>query len=184
MRSGRIRTLTILLLAAATLPGCAQLLTTQYEEQVATAPPRVLLAWNGATHGVSCVPYARAVSGIRISGDAHVWWSKAAGRYQRGQTPQPGSVLAFKPSGTMRAGHVSVVEQLVDARTILVTHANWGGRDGPRGRIATGHRVVDVSPGNDWTEVRVANAAGTIGRIYPTHGFIHADTAVAEARAR
>jgi hypothetical protein len=36
--------------------------------------------------------------------------------------------------------------------------------------------VVDVSPRNDWTAVRVANRAGTrvYGRVYATDGFIHA----------
>lgn len=186
MRPRRMMTLTLVLLALAALPGCATLLSTPYypEEPVAAAPQGVLKAWGGGSRGVSCVPYARAVSGITISGDARVWWTKAANRYRRGPEPQTGSVLAFKPSGSMHAGHVSVVEQVVDARTILVTHANWGGRDGPRGRISHGHRVVDVSPNNDWTQVRVVNTGGNPGRVYPTHGFIHQEVEVAQARPR
>jgi len=45
-----------------------------------------------------CVPFARLMSGIQIFGDAHTWWSQAAGRYQRGYTPKAGAVLCFKPA--------------------------------------------------------------------------------------
>src|SRR4051794_32221196 len=44
---------------------------------------------------LQCVPFARAVSGITLFGDAWRWWSEAAGRYGRGHRPQPGGVLSF-----------------------------------------------------------------------------------------
>jgi len=33
--------------------------------------------------------------------------------------------------------------------------------------------VVDVSAEGDWSEVRVANADGTLGRVNPVYGFIY-----------
>src|SRR4051812_5879318 len=51
--------------------------------------------------GISCVPYARSVTGMAITGDGGDWWSNAAGSYDRGQRPEPGSVMAFRATGGM-----------------------------------------------------------------------------------
>jgi len=69
----------------------------------------------------------------------------------------------------MPYGHVSVVKRRVGAREILVDQANW-----QPGRVEHGVPVVDVSPGNNWTAVRVWwRPSGTLGRrLYPTYGFI------------
>jgi surface antigen len=125
--------------------------------------------------GLQCVPYARAVSGVEIRGDAHTWWAQAQGRYERGERPRVGAVLAFKPHGAMRLGHVAAVRKIVDSRTLLVSHANWSTIDGQRGHIEENVRVVDASPGNDWSEVQVwytPNAALGTTR-WPIHGFIY-----------
>ena len=37
----------------------------------------------GQAGGWSCVPYARARTGIELRGDAWQWWEAAAGRYDR-----------------------------------------------------------------------------------------------------
>ncbi|GGG52101.1 hypothetical protein GCM10010964_44050 [Caldovatus sediminis] len=125
--------------------------------------------------GISCVPYARQVSGIEIFGNGREWWHNAAGLYERGSAPEVGSVLAFPASGSMRLGHVSVVSRVVSGREILVDHANWGGPGIRRGTVMRGVSVIDVSPGNDWTQVRVQAgwSAGTYGRVYPAYGFIY-----------
>ena len=70
----------------------------------------------------------------------------------------------------MRSGHVAVVKRLVSPREVLVDHANWG-RDG---RIYLNAPVIDVSPNNDWSQVKVWNtAAGTMGTTaYSLKGFI------------
>ncbi|MBU8538944.1 CHAP domain-containing protein [Falsiroseomonas tokyonensis] len=124
---------------------------------------------------VSCVPYARARSGIGLSGDAWQWWDAAAGRYDRGAAPRPGSVLVIGRTPRMRAGHVAVVARVIGPREILVDHANWA-TGAARGRIMTDQRVVDVSPGNDWSRVRVwyppINALGNT--VFAAHGFVHA----------
>lgn len=124
---------------------------------------------------LECVPYARAQSGIQIFGDAWTWWDKADGNYQRGNRPQKGAVLAFQPSGNMRLGHVAAVSRVVDSRTVLLSHANWSPIDGRRGQIERDVRAVDVSPANDWSQVRVWYAPlGDLGTTaWPTHGFIY-----------
>ena len=124
---------------------------------------------------LQCVPYARQVSGIRIFGDAYRWWDQAEGRYARGSSPRIGAVMAFRPHGNMRLGHVAAVSQIVDSRTVLLRHANWSPINGRRGQIEDDVRAVDVSPGNDWSAVRVwfgpTQALGTTH--WPVRGFIY-----------
>lgn len=124
---------------------------------------------------LQCVPYARRVSGIQIFGDAHTWWGQAEGRYARGREPRVGAVLAFRPNGNMRLGHVAAVSRIIDSRTILLRHANWSLIDGRRGQIEDNVRAIDVSPGNDWSEVRVwyAPIQGIGTTHWPTTGFIY-----------
>lgn len=124
---------------------------------------------------LQCVPYARMVSGIQIYGDARTWWDQAAGHYKRGETPRVGAVMAFKPYGRMVLGHVAAVSRIIDSRTVLLRHANWSPIDGRRGRIEDDVRAVDVSPDNDWSEVRVwyapIHALGSTA--WPVEGFIY-----------
>ena len=120
---------------------------------------------------LQCVPYARAVSGIEIHGNAGLWWSKAEGRYQRGAEPRPGAVMAFRPSAAMPLGHVAVVGEIVDERHVLLDHANWSGP----GRIERRALAADVSEAGDWSAVRVWWAPdNTLGaRENPVFGFIY-----------
>jgi surface antigen len=128
----------------------------------------------------SCVPYARARSGIQIQGDAWTWWDAAEGRYERGRAPRAGSVLVINRTARMRDGHVAVVSRVVSSREIRVDHANWAS-GAAKGRIATDQRVVDVSDRNDWSLVRVwYPRIGDLGATaFPARGFVHARTAVA-----
>jgi surface antigen len=125
--------------------------------------------------GLQCVPYARALTGVEIRGDAHTWWGQAEGRYQRGAKPKVGAVMAFIPHGNMRLGHVAAVRKVIDSRTLLISHANWSTIDGIRGHIEEDVRVIDVSEDNDWSRVRVwytpNDALG--GTEWPLHGFIY-----------
>ncbi|HEX4365636.1 MAG TPA: CHAP domain-containing protein [Rhodopila sp.] len=124
-------------------------------------------------HGISCVPYAREVSGIEVAGNAWQWWDNAEGRYARGDLPEAGSVLNFRANGRMRLGHVAVVSRVVNPREIMVDHANWPGGGG-RGGISRDVAVVDVSEANNWSAVRVElGRGGEFGSIYPTYGFIY-----------
>jgi hypothetical protein len=120
---------------------------------------------------LQCAPYARAQSGIAIFGNAGTWWGQAEGRYDRGDEPRVGAVLAFQPSRAMPIGHVAVVAEIVDDRRIYLNHANWSGP----GRIERRALAEDVSPNGDWSEVRVWYAPqGSLGlRENPTFGFIY-----------
>ncbi|WEK45038.1 MAG: CHAP domain-containing protein [Candidatus Sphingomonas colombiensis] len=124
-----------------------------------------------------CAPYAREISGIEIHGNANTWWSQAAGRYERGNEPRVGAVLAFKSTSRMRVGHVAMVSRVVSDREVLLTHANWS----RPGRVETNVRAIDVSPNNDWSMVKVWYAPqGDLGTSnYPTSGFIYGDDAPA-----
>ena len=129
------------------------------------------LGSNAGGHGeaIECAPYAREASGIQLYGDAAAWWDEAAGRYPRSAQPQRGAVLVFRRSGRLPYGHVSVVRGVSSGREIIVTQANW-----VHHRIARAEPVVDVSPGNDWSAVRVWWApSGVLGTtVYPTFGFV------------
>lgn len=135
---------------------------------------------------LQCVPFARAASGIQIKGNAANWWDAASGVYARGQAPEAGSVLNFRATRSMRLGHVAVVTQVVSAREVIIDHANWAGPGANKGGIARGMSVIDVSPDNSWTQVRVAlGNQGSYGSFYPTYGFIYdrPDTGVFLAKA-
>jgi len=120
---------------------------------------------------LQCVPYAREVSGIEIHGNAKTWWSQAEGQYRRGQEPEIGAVLNFRPTASMPQGHVAVVSKILDDRRIILNHANWS-RPGMIEREAL---AEDVSAAGDWSEVRVWYApSSSLGlRPNPTFGFIY-----------
>ncbi len=124
---------------------------------------------------LQCVPFAREASGIQLYGDALTWWDQAAGRYARGHEPRPGAVMSFRPYGPMTLGHVAMVSKVIDERTVLLRHANWSPIDGRRGHVELDVRAVDVSPDNDWSEVRVWYAPiGDLGTTHwPVNGFIY-----------
>ncbi len=149
------------------------------------AAPRRTVHGGGFGGGISCVPYARSVTGMEISGNGRDWWHNAAGRDARGQRPETGSILSFPGSGGMSSGHVAVVSRVLNARMIEIDHANWGGPGIRRGTVMRNVKVMDVSDDNSWTRVRVQVGwtAENFGREYPTHGFIHnrAPTAYAAA---
>jgi hypothetical protein len=166
---GMIRALGGLLLVA--LAGCAAHPTVSSapavadtERQLAVLPP--------PSEPMQCVPYARQVSGIGLRGDAWTWWSQAEGRYARGKKPRPSAVLVFQKTRALPRGHLSVVTRIVGPREILITHANWGSAPDTRGQVARDVRVIDVSPGNDWSELRVWNGSD-FGKPYAAAGFIY-----------
>ena len=124
---------------------------------------------------IQCAPYARAVSGFNLYGAAWTWWRSADGQHARGPRPEPGAALVFKPSRGMPAGHVAIVTAVVSARVITVEHANWLHIRGRKGGVERNVAVVDESPANDWSEVRVwyrpVNDYGS--KVYPVYGFIY-----------
>ncbi|WP_170004090.1 CHAP domain-containing protein [Pseudopontixanthobacter vadosimaris] len=135
---------------------------------------------------LQCVPYARQQSGVQIYGDAHSWWDQAAGRYERGREPRIGAVMHFPPHRNMRLGHVAAVSRVLDSRRILLRHANWSPINGRRGQIENDVLAMDVSPGNDWSSVRVwYDPIQDLGLTpWPVSGFIYGDGAAPADRTR
>ena len=137
-----------------------------YARRRAPAAPRYAQAGGF----LQCVPFARENSGIELIGDAHTWWKSATGVYERGARPEVGSVMSFRANGRMPLGHVAVVSKVINSRNVEIDQANWASR----GRVSRNIDVVDVSPDNDWTAVRVAvGDSDVFGSIYPTYGFIY-----------
>jgi hypothetical protein len=124
-----------------------------------------------ATEGVlQCVPFARENSGIELTGNAATWWYNADGIYERGSRPEVGSVLNFRATRHMPLGHVSVVTNVLNSRTIELDHANWSSP----GQITRDISAVDVSELNNWSAVRVeVGQTDYYGSVYPTFGFIY-----------
>jgi len=119
---------------------------------------------------LECVPYARARSGINIFGDAVTWWDQAAGKFARNSEPLLGSVMVLTGYAGPGRAHLAVVTAMLSEREIRVDHANWL----DDGAIYLDDPVVDVSPDNDWSEVRVWNARARAWgvRTYLVQGFI------------
>ncbi len=135
---------------------------------LATAP---LISAPAQARGWQCVPYARMISGVNIRGNAHTWWSQAAGKYERGQTPREGAVLSLASSRRMPLGHVAMVSRVISDREVLLTHANWS----RPGQIETNVRAIDVSAAGDWSQVKVwYGPLGDLGTSSnPANGFIY-----------
>lgn len=127
------------------------------------------------SYGISCVPYARSVTGMGIKGNAKDWWNNASGTYARGQLPESGAVMSFQGTRSMSLGHVAVVTRVLDNRTVEIDHANWRGPGASKGGVFKNIPVVDVSANNDWSRVRVGlGHSGDYGNtVYPTNGFIY-----------
>ncbi len=160
-------------LAAATffsllLAGCAG--TSDLYDDGDAAPRTSAGSRSAAENPLQCVPYAREVSGVQIYGDAYTWWDQAQGRFARSTMPSQGSVMVlYNYAGPARA-HVAVVKRIVNPREIRIDHANWL----DDGAIYTDDPVRDVSPDNDWTQVRVFNIRNQAwgARVYQVQGFI------------
>lgn len=149
------RALLTLALAAATTAG---------------AQARSLLDYVG-----QCVPFARAASGIQIYGDAWTWWGQADGKYERTHKPKEGAVIVFAKTTRLPMGHVAVVSRVVEKRVVMLTHANWSRQNGERGHAEQDVTLFDVSPRNDWSDVKVwyKDVDGLGGGVYPVYGFIY-----------
>ncbi|HVZ68965.1 MAG TPA: CHAP domain-containing protein [Rhizomicrobium sp.] len=119
---------------------------------------------------LKCVKFARERSGIDIHGDAWTWWDQAEGRYARDAMPETGAVLVLTGYAGDKRAHLAVVREMESPRVIRVDHANWLND----GRIYLDDPVADVSPDNDWSQVRVYNLrdGGWGTNVYRVQGFI------------
>lgn len=144
-----------------------------------------LFAFTGTpANAMSCVAYARDVSGLALNGDAWQWWGAARGTYARGHIPEPGAIIVFARSQAMPLGHLAIVRAVQGPREILIDQANWQ-TSRHKGRIETAVSAIDVSRDNDWSLVRVEWAkTATYGRVNPVRGFIYAPKRLPPPRRR
>ena len=172
--SGAFARVALLIVFGLGLAGCAGTqnvdLAPQSDNTSGQSVPQSFGAVATPRHKLQCVPYARARSGIPLHGDAYTWWNQAAGKFERGPAPKEGAVMVLTGYAGPNHGHVAVVRKVVGAREIKVDHANWL----DDGAIYLDDPVVDVSPANDWSVVRVWNIRSNSwgDRIYPVRGFI------------
>jgi hypothetical protein len=128
---------------------------------------------------LNCVQYVQHATNVGLHGDAGDWWDNAEGAFNRGEAPKAGAIMVFSKTDNLPYGHVAVVRQVQNKRSILIDHANWSPIHGRRGQVERGVRVIDVSAQNDWSEVRVwYTPTHDVGQtVYPLNGFIytHAD---------
>ncbi|MEM8949003.1 MAG: CHAP domain-containing protein [Pseudomonadota bacterium] len=151
----------------------ALLAKTKRSRPAANLPKPLLAKIVVPSRPLQCVPYARELSGIQIRGNAWTWWAQAKGRYPRSESPEAGAVMVLKKKNAASLGHVAYVEEVIDNRTLIVSHANWLNQ----GRLHNNTPVIDVSRNNDWSAVRFWNTEGGHfgGNTYYPYGFIHQD---------
>lgn len=164
----------------AALPPASRFPITSETGQVQTNDDESADAGDGArlipvVKRLNCVQFTRLRSDIRVSGNAGTWWDHAKGKYARGTRPQIGAIVVFSSTKRLRSGHVGVVSRVVSDREIRIDHANWTND----GQIHLNASVIDVSPNNDWSMVRVWNTRGNSmgSRVYPIKGFVLPATA-------
>jgi surface antigen len=143
---------------------------------VASEPPAPAAIHPYQGELMQCVPYAREVSGIDITGDAWSWWDGSLGKYERGRQPRFMAVLVLSRTQRLKLGHVAVVMDVLGPREIRVTHANFGSDSLSRRIIYDSMPAIDVSVANDWSLVRFWNYdAKAWGITYEASGFVYPD---------
>ena len=159
----------VAMIAAPLLAGCVSF---ESDSPTSALPrePGHNVAQDTGQKPLQCVPFARDHSDIKIYGDAYTWWDQAAGKFQRGATPQSGAVMVLMGYAGPERGHLAVVQKIISPREIRVDHANWL----DDGSIYLNDPVVDVSQDNDWSAVRIWNiqTGAWGGNVYPVQGFI------------
>ena len=172
----RISSLSIVLLLSVT--ACAN-----HIEHSAIVPAAPAFSASALPPPTQCVPFVREVSGLPLHGDAWTWWDQAAGRYMRGPAPRLDAVLVLRATDQLPRGHLAIVRRVVGPREITVTHADWGNDEPTRRLVHDSMPVVDVSPENDWSQLRFWNVgAQAFGRIYAAYGFIYPGAALGSSQ--
>lgn len=73
-------------------------------------------------------------------GDASSWYGNTADGYQRGQSPKVGAVMCWGGGYYSGAGHVCIVEKVIDDNTVITGESDYSGA---RWYSKTRHRGAD-----------------------------------------
>lgn len=91
-------------------------------------PPSVIPNCTGYVHGR--VMEIRGVNtdnaGLSF-GDAYTYWNNSSPDWIQQSDPSLGAIVCYTTVGGPNPGHVAVVEQIIDANTIVVSESNYGG---------------------------------------------------------
>jgi len=140
--------------------------------------PQTVLA-DRCIDGVSCECVAFVADngwGSLANNDAKDWWAAAQvnNEYQSGSLPRVGAVMvidAWGDSGASKYGHVAIVKEIIDDKTILIDHANFDSAD----TVSLDRMVYDVSASpSHWQNIKIQwNDYNPGGTTYPVLGFIY-----------
>lgn len=89
-------------------------------------PPEVIPNCTGYVHGRWMELANINTDNLGLSfGNAITYYSNSSSDLQRGQEPQLGACICF---GGTEAGHVAIVEEIIDENTIRCSESDWGGQ--------------------------------------------------------
>ena len=99
-----------------------------------SGPPSVLPNCTGYVHG-RCMELAGVnTDNLGLSfGDAVTYWDQSSGNWSRDTEPSLGAVVVYEslPAYAIEAphpGHVAIVEQIIDADTVVISQSDYGGQ--------------------------------------------------------
>lgn len=90
-----------------------------------TATGSVLPNCTGYVHGRWMEVSGENTCPLSVSNAANYWGYTADGM-PRGSEPQLGAVICFSTNGGGQPGHVAIVEEIIDADTIVTSDSNYG----------------------------------------------------------
>lgn len=91
-------------------------------------PPSVLPNCTGYVHGrVMEIRGVNTDDGGLSFGDAWTYWGSSDPAWIQQSDPTLGAIVCYTTVGGPNPGHVAVVEQIIDANTIVVSESNYGG---------------------------------------------------------
>ncbi len=111
-------------------------------------PPSVLPNCTGYVHGrVMEIRGVTTDDGGLSFGDAWTYWGSSDPAWIQQNDPSLGAIVCYTTVGGPAPGHVAVVEQIIDANTIVVSESNYGGN---RWDLLTCYRSYGWRPTSGW----------------------------------
>lgn len=90
--------------------------------------PSVLPNCTGYVHGRAMEIAGVTTDNLGLSfGNAVEYYSGSSSDWEQSSEPSLGAIACYYSNGGWAPGHVSVVEEIIDADTIVVSESDWGG---------------------------------------------------------
>ena len=113
-------------------------------------PPSVLPDCTGYVHGRLMEIRNRNVDDCGLSfGNGATYWGSSSAIWEQSQEPTLGAVACYytNTTGDGQPGHVAIVEQIIDADTVVMSESNW---NDVRWRLVTCYRQYGWRPSAGW----------------------------------